>query len=227
VVVILILATLVSIGPLGAAVNKNFLPTDDQSQLEVVVRAPEGWTLDATDRFGTQMATEIRKLAGIDYTIVTTGDDPQHTPNRFTIFVKMVDLDKRTISQQAMEGKVRDLVQSRYAYLGLQTQVGQVSEFGGSGGFQPVDYVVSGPDLNVLTRVGDQGIQILRSIPGVVDPRSSLVSGAPQLGCRWTAPAPRTWASTRSMPPTPCSCSCRASRSRPPSTPRRASSIKS
>jgi len=182
VVVVLTLLTLVSIGPLGAAVNKNFLPTDDESQLEVVVRAPEGWTLDATNRFGTQMATEIRKLAGIDYTIVTAGDDPQHTPNRFTIFVRMVDLDKRTISQQAMEGKVRDLIQSRYGYLGLQTQVEQVSEFGGSGGFQPVDYVVSGPDLNVLTRVGDQGIQILRSIPGVVDPRSSLVSGAPQLG---------------------------------------------
>ena len=182
VVVVLTLMTLVSIAPLGAAVNKNFLPEDDQSQFEVVVRAPEGWTLDATNRFATQLAAEIRRLPGMDYTIVTTGDDPQHTPNRFTIFAQMVDLDKRSISQQAMYSKVRDTILSRYGYLGLQTQVEAVSEFGGSGGFQPVDYVVSGPDLSVLTRVGDQGIQILRSIPGVVDPRSSLISGAPQLG---------------------------------------------
>ncbi|HEX9246910.1 MAG TPA: efflux RND transporter permease subunit [bacterium] len=182
VVVVLTLLVLFSIGPLGAAVNKNFLPEDDQSQLEVVVRAPEGWTLAATDHFATQMAAEIRRLPGMDYTIVTAGDDPQHTPNRFTIFVKMVDLDKRSISQQAMYSKVRDLIQSRYGYLGLQTQVEAVAEFGGSGGFQPVDYVVSGPNLGVLTRVGDQGIRILRSIPGVVDPRSSLISGAPQLG---------------------------------------------
>ncbi|HEX4835930.1 MAG TPA: efflux RND transporter permease subunit [bacterium] len=184
VVVVLTLLTLVSIGPLGAAVSKNFLPEDDESQLEVVVRAPEGWTLDATDRFATHMASEIRQLPGIDYTIVTAGDNPQNTPNRFSIFVKMVDVDKRSVSQQAMYGMVRDRILSRYAYLGLQTQVEQVSEFGGSGGFQPVDYVVSGPDLNVLTRAGDQGIRILRSIPGVVDARSSLVSGAPQLGMR-------------------------------------------
>jgi HAE1 family hydrophobic/amphiphilic exporter-1 len=182
VVVLLTLAVLVSIVPLGAAVNKNFLPEDDESQFEVVVRAPEGWTLDATNRFGTQLAAEIRQLPGMDYTIVTAGDDPQHTPNRFTIFGRMVDLNKRSISQQAMQAKVRSTILSRYAYLGLQTQVGAVSEFGGSGGFQPVDYVVSGPDLGVLTKVGDQGMQILRSIPGVVDARSSLVSGAPQLG---------------------------------------------
>jgi HAE1 family hydrophobic/amphiphilic exporter-1 len=183
-VVVLTLVVLVSIGPLGAAVNKNFLPEDDESQFEVVVRAPEGWTLDATNRFGTHLAAEIRQLPGMDYTIVTTGDDPQHTPNRFTIFAKLVDLDKRSVSQKAMEARVRDTILPRYAYLGLQTQVEAVSAFGGSGGWQPVDYVVSGPDLNVLTRVGDQGSQILRSIPGAADPRSSLISGAPQLGMR-------------------------------------------
>jgi HAE1 family hydrophobic/amphiphilic exporter-1 len=184
IVVVLTVLVLASIGPLAAAVNKNFLPEDDESQFEVVVRAPEGWTLDATTRFGTQLAAEIRQLPGIDYTIVTAGDDPQHTPNRFTIFARMVDLGRRSISQQAMYARVRDTILSRYAYLGLQSQVEAVSDFGGSGSFQPVDYVVSGPDLGVLTRVGDRGIQILRSIPGVVDARSSLVSGAPEIGMR-------------------------------------------
>ncbi len=184
VVVVLTVLTLVSIIPLGAAVNKNFLPEDDESQFEVVVRAPEGWTLDATNRFGTQLASEIRRLPGNSYTIVTAGDDPQHTPNRFTIFVRMVDVEKRTASQQAMMARVRDTILPRYAYLGLRTQVGPVSEFGGSGGFQPVDYVVSGPDLKVLTHIGDIGGEILHSIPGVVDVRSSVVSGAPELGLR-------------------------------------------
>jgi HAE1 family hydrophobic/amphiphilic exporter-1 len=183
-VVALTLVTLVSIGPLAAAVHKNFLPEDDQSQLEVVVRAPEGWTLDATNRFGTQLAAEIRRLPGVDYTIVTAGDDPQNTPNRFTVFVKLLPLGKRNVAQQALYGMIRARVLSRYAYLGLQSQVEATSEFGGSGGFQPVDYVVSGPDLAVLTRAGDHGLAVLRSIPGVVDARSSLVSGAPQLGMR-------------------------------------------
>ncbi len=180
-VVALTLGVLVSIAPLGVAVNKNFLPEDDESQFEVVARAPEGWTLEATDRFGTQLAAEIRRLPGVDYAVVTSGDDLQHTPNRFTIFVKLIDVEKRSVSQQAMYRTVRETILARYAYLGLQTQVEAIPPVGGSGSFQPVDYVVSGPDLGVLTRVDDQGIKILQSIPGAVDPRSSLVSGAPQL----------------------------------------------
>ncbi len=184
VVVVLSVLTLVSIAPLGAAVNKNFLPEDDESQFEVVVRAPEGMTLAATDRFATGLAAEIRRLPGIRYTLVTTGDDPQHTPNRFTIFARMADIEARAVSQQQMMARVRDTVLRRYAYLGLQTQVGPVSEFGGSGGFQPVEYVIGGPDLRVLTRVGDEGQEILKKIRGVVDVRSSLISGSPEIAFR-------------------------------------------
>src|SRR6266849_1107720 len=94
----------------------------------------------------------------------------------------MVDLDKRTGSQAPVVDRVRSEILPRYSYLGLQTQVGPVSAFGGSGGFQPVDYVVSGPALAVLTRVAEQGQAILRKMPGVVDVRSSLITGKPQLG---------------------------------------------
>ena len=173
---------LASIAPLGGATSKNFLPEDDASQFEVVVRAPEEWTLAATDRFGTRLAAEIRRLPGIDYTIVTGGDDPQHTPNRFTIFVRMTDLDQRRISQHDAMAMTRTTVLPRYAYLGLQTQVGPVPDFGGSGGFQPVDYVIRGPDLRVLSRAAEAGQQIVRGIRGAVDVRSSLVGSAPQLG---------------------------------------------
>ncbi len=182
IVVILTLLTLISIGPLAIAVNKNFFPEDDTSQFEVVVRAPEGWTLDATERLGTRIASEIRRLPGSRYTVVTVGDDPERSPNRLTIFVQMVDVHERAFSQQEMMATVREEMLPRYAYLGLQTQVAVASEFGGSGGFQPVDYVISGPDLDVLTRAAATGEKILRETPGVVDMRSSLIGGKPQLG---------------------------------------------
>lgn len=182
VVVALTVVTLFSLAPLGMAVNKNFLPEDDESQFEVVVRAPEGWSLDTAEGLANQMAAEIRRLPGIQYTLVTVADDPQQTPNRFTIYARMVDVDQRPFSQQDMTGRVRREILPRYTYLGLQTQAGAVSAFGGSGGFQPIDYVVSGPDLAALTRVAEEGQKILRGIPGVVDVRSSLISGQPQLG---------------------------------------------
>jgi HAE1 family hydrophobic/amphiphilic exporter-1 len=94
----------------------------------------------------------------------------------------MVEVGERAISQQQMADRVRREVLPRYAYLGLRTQAGAVSEFGGSGGFQPIDYVISGPDLGALTRAAAAGEKTLRSIPGVVDVRSSLITGKPQLG---------------------------------------------
>ncbi len=182
VVVVLTALTLFSMGPLGSRVNMNFLPEDDESQFEVVVRAPEGWSLDTTEELANQMAVEIRRLPGVQYTLVTVADDPQQTPNRFTIYTRLVDVDRRAFSQQDMTASVRREILPRYAHLGLQTQAGAVSAFGGSGSFQPVDYVVSGPDLAVLTRVADEGKKLLGSIPGVVDVGSSLISGQPQLG---------------------------------------------
>src|SRR3989442_9031642 len=144
VVVVLTVLTLVSVAPLGVAVNKNFLPEDDTSQFEVVVRAPEGWNLNATERLGTQMAGDIRKLPGITYTIVTTSDDPQHSANRVTIYAHMADVEQRSVSQDNMIIRVRNEVLPRYAPLGLHTQVGPASEFGGSGQFQPIEYVIGG-----------------------------------------------------------------------------------
>jgi HAE1 family hydrophobic/amphiphilic exporter-1 len=180
VVGVLILVTLISIGPLGAAVNQNFLPEDDESQFEVVVRAPEGWTLESTERLANQMGLEVRGLPGVQHTVVTVGDDAQRTPNRFTLFAKLTDVSERTVSQHTLMARVRDEVLPKYAYLGLRTEVSLASEFGG--GFQPINYVISGPDLAVLTRAAEVGEKTLREIPGVVDINSSLIARKPQLG---------------------------------------------
>jgi len=176
----LILVTLFSIAPLGAAVNQNFLPEDDESQFDVIVRAPEGWTLAATERLANQMGLEIRRLPGVQHTVVTVGDDAQRTPNRFSLFVKLTDVNERTLSQHTLMARVRDEVLPKYAYLGLRTKVSLASEFGE--GFEPISYVISGPDLAVLTSAAEVGEKALREMRGVVDVNSSLIARKPQLG---------------------------------------------
>ena len=182
IIVVLSLVTLFSIGPLGAIVNKNFLPEDDESQFDLVVRAPEGWNLDATARLAEGMAAEIRRMDGVQRTVVTVGDNAERNANRFTLFVGMKGVDERSISQHALMDRVRTELLPRYAHLGLRTLVAPASDFGGGGAFQPVEYVISGPDLSVLTRAATEGERILNSIPGVVDVNSTLVGGKPQLG---------------------------------------------
>jgi len=170
VLVVLSILTLGSIVPLAGRVNQNFLPVDDESQFEVVVQAPSGLGLEDTSTLATRMAADIRHLSGVAYTIVTVGGDPQHTPNKFTIFVRMVAQDARKISQQQEMALVRSTILPLYRSANIMAVVNDISDIAGSAA--PLEYVISGPDLGVLDHAVQTAIGYLQTLPGVVDVRS-------------------------------------------------------
>ena len=64
----------------------------------------------------------------------------------------------------------------------LRTSVQQVAAISGGGQRNAdVQYVVSGPDLDKLTKYSDDLLQKMKSIPDVVDADSSLIAGKPEL----------------------------------------------
>jgi HAE1 family hydrophobic/amphiphilic exporter-1 len=175
VLVVLAALTLASIAPLAMLVNQDLLPAEDESQFEVVVKAPVDWSLDRSAAIATTMAAEIRRLSGVAFTVVTAGDDPQHSPNRFTIFVRMTPVQARAVTQQQEMALVRRTVLPKFQSDGLVALVNDVSDL--TEGTAPLQYVISGPDLAVLGRAADAAIAYLRTIPGVVDIQSSLGAG--------------------------------------------------
>src|SRR4051812_34419222 len=100
VVVLAMVGALVSIVPLGAVVNKNFLPQDDESQFAVSVRAPEGSSLETTQTIMNSIDARIRRaVPEVELTVITIGDDPQITQNLGGIYVKLVPVEKRKRDQ--------------------------------------------------------------------------------------------------------------------------------
>jgi len=79
VVVVLLALVFFSTVPLFVAVDKNFLPKDDESQFEVTVRAPEGASLEATRAVAESIARRVQQLPETETTVVTVGNDPQRT----------------------------------------------------------------------------------------------------------------------------------------------------
>lgn len=181
VIVVISLVTLFSTGVLGKMVGKNFLPNDDQSQFQIIVRAAEGSSLTSTAAQADRMATEVRTLPGVDYTVVTIGDNAQQTQNLATIFVKMVDVEKRLngASQQDVMQLARNRILPHFGR--LRTNVAPVSAI--STGATPADvtYFISGPDLDDLTRYSQAVLKELAKVPGVVDADSSLIVGKPEM----------------------------------------------
>ncbi len=88
--------------------NKNFIPSDDESQFEVGVRAPEGSSLESTRVIMESIATRVRKLDGVAATVLTIGDDQQLTRNLGTVYVKLVPVAEREETQFDIMARVRD-----------------------------------------------------------------------------------------------------------------------
>jgi len=185
VVVLAMLGALVSIVPLGALVNKNFLPQDDESQFSVSVRAPEGSSLETTQTIMDSIDAQIRKnVPEVETTVITIGDDPQITQNLGGIYVKLVDVEKRKRDQYTIMDDVRQHILPQYARLNLRTSVSPVNVFGG-GVNADVMYYIGGPDLKQLEKYSDVLLTKLKAMQGregVVDPDTNLIVGHPELG---------------------------------------------
>jgi HAE1 family hydrophobic/amphiphilic exporter-1 len=178
-VIVFSVLTVFSIVPLFMFVGKNFLPSDDQSQYNVLVRTPEGTSLAATTSVAERIAREVRNLPGVENTLTTTGGGADLSVNNAQIYVKLKDIDQRTVSQLELMGRTRDLLKQYPAE--IHTGVELVSTIGGNQSNADVQYYIQGPDLAKLAQYSDELLVRMRTIPGVADPDTTLRSGKPEV----------------------------------------------
>lgn len=181
VIVLFCVLSIVAIPFLGKAANANFLPDEDESQFAVSVRALEGTSLDQTRLIATRIAAEVESTPGVMYAVTTIGDDPQQTSNLAGIYVKLVPPSKRPLSQFEMIDKVRKEVLPKFEKEHLRMSVGIVPAFSGGGAQFPVMFQIMGPDMTKISSYADTLLAKMRTLPGVVDPDTSLILGKPEL----------------------------------------------
>jgi hydrophobic/amphiphilic exporter-1 (mainly G- bacteria), HAE1 family len=180
VIVVASFATLLTTVPLMGKVQKGFLPISDEAHFEIVVRAPEGTSLEATTLMTERVAREVRSFPGVRYTLVTVGDNNQRAVNRSAVYVKLVDPDKRSESQIVIMERVRREVLPKLPK-NLRMTVAEPPMFAGGMPQSTIVYELSGPDLDTLTKYADQTVTMLKAIPGAVDVDSDLVTGKPEV----------------------------------------------
>ncbi len=180
VVVLGCLLALASCVPLAKAVPKGFLPANDEGHFEINVRAPEGTSLQATQIVAERIARETKRMPGVDYTLVTIGDNEQRTPNLARIYVKLVDPVDRKLSQQELQARARKDVLGPFTK-DYRIDVSDVALFSAGMSTKTVQYVVNGPDIGQLSRIAESVLTKLRKVPGATDVDSSLVLGKPEV----------------------------------------------
>ncbi|HEX6904776.1 MAG TPA: efflux RND transporter permease subunit [Thermoanaerobaculia bacterium] len=186
VVVVLMILVFASTVPLFVAVDKNFLPNDDEAQFQVVVRAPEGANLDTTKAILESIAKQVRQIEGVVTTVVTIGDDPQRTLNLGSVYVQLTPPEERKgkgTDQFALMDRVRTEILPQYQKLNVRAQVAQVSAFGG-GVDNDIQFWIGGPDLGKLDEYSKVLKTELAKVPGVTDVDTNYIVGKPEMGVR-------------------------------------------
>ena len=182
IVVVGCIALFFSIIPLGIRVNNGFLPNDDQSQFITTVRAPEGTSLQAKGRLLEEIATKIRELPDIRFTVVTIGSDAQSTKNKGDILVQMKEIKDRKSeeTQFTMMQRVRSEIAAAYPK-DIRITVASPSIIGGGAAQSDIQYIISGPDLEKLSELSDSMVAGIKKISGVTDVDTSATNGDPEL----------------------------------------------
>ncbi|MFN8545554.1 MAG: efflux RND transporter permease subunit [Candidatus Binatia bacterium] len=185
VIVLTAVGVVLSTVPLFDAVGKTFLPNDDQSEFEVSIRTPSGFTLAESGRAFDEIAGRLRQLRGVTDVLVTIGDQSgrvkagQGDVTSGSVYVRMVDLAARDFSQFEVMADARKLLAD---YPDLRTGVQGVNPLASSGSrVADLEFNVRGPDLPQLQAYAERIMAGMRQLPGMVDVDTTQAVRTPEL----------------------------------------------
>ncbi len=188
-VAIVLVGCFAALVPLVKVVPKNFLPNEDESRLEITIRAPEGTALAQTQLIGERLARAVREQGEVTQTVLTTGapagDLSGRGPNQGSLYVRLVPADQRERSQEEMISYLREEVLPPLTPEDVTVLVTPIAAFGGSGQQSaPVQYILSGPEIDKLDEYAQRMLTELREVEGVAEASTSLVTGRPAFEVR-------------------------------------------
>jgi len=177
--------TALCVVPLFRIIGKNFIPTDDQSEFEIIVQMPGGYTLVETDRVLRELEQNIRRLRGVTNILITIGDTTgnikpgQGDVTIGDIYVRLIDLAQRDYTQFEVMADARRLFEG---YPDLRVSVQGVNSFTGGGIRQTdLEFNLRGPSLTALQDYSDKIMARMRGLPGIVDADTTLSVRQPEL----------------------------------------------
>ena len=174
----LFFAAVWAVGLLGT----ELIPQMSEGEFFFEVKLPEGASLAATDRTVALMEQAAADESAVDRTYATVGS--RLVSGGVAVNTKAENLGQLNIvmadrGDDALEMEVADRLRDRFAELpDLEAKFGRPSYFSLK---TPVEVILYGEDLDDLRAYSLEVARALEGVPGLVDVRSSLEAGNPEL----------------------------------------------
>ncbi|MGY6631086.1 MAG: efflux RND transporter permease subunit [Wenzhouxiangella sp.] len=166
-----------SSGLFFAAIDKEFTPEEDEGRFVVFFRAPLGTGIESTDRYLSEIESRLAARAEVRSYFSAIGLGQAGEVNRGVIFARLVDRGDRRISQQAFLNEFR---QDLAGIPGVIAFAAPPSIVGGQRG-DPLQFALSGPDLNEVARLAGELQTRIEAIDGMGRLDLDLQLNLPQL----------------------------------------------
>ncbi len=140
---------------------------------------PEGYTLERTNKFITEIEERLAKLPGVVHRFTSIGESGsakgQGDVTRGSIYIRMRELEERGFTQFQLMRRAREILRE---YPDLRTSVSDVSAIGGgaNGDSRIFQISLQGPEIDKLASYADTLKSRLLELPGLVDDVDSTLS---------------------------------------------------
>ncbi len=180
VTVLVALGTFALTFPLNQKVGRDFIPADDQSELNVRIDMPVGTSLEGAKELLMEMAPRVEAIQGVDFIWLSIGASGGK-PN---IYVRLIDPSQRNYSNLDVADEIRRKVLSLPQYADLRKKVLAPSTLGTGDNSAPIRANILGPDLYRVAQLAERGAAALRKSRDLVDVNVNVSLNNPELQIR-------------------------------------------
>ncbi len=201
IVALLAVAVIASSVPLYARLKQEYTPADvDEAEFEINVNGPEAASLAAMDVAMQQVEQTVAATPGVRTVLSTVGGSFLSQVNRADLYVRIAPHSERIFSlgrlvrglvsgdpgaafagnysQREVMGEVRRRLA---AFRDLRCSVRNAPSFNIGGGNFDIDFSIVGPELEPLSRYGEELKRRARELGGIVDADTTLRLDHPEL----------------------------------------------
>jgi HAE1 family hydrophobic/amphiphilic exporter-1 len=186
--------------PLYKVVKQDYIPTDvGESEFDVGINAREGTSMAAMDGVMRAVEADLKSTPGVRVVLATLGGGFIGGVNQGGAYVRIAPIEERTFSLARLwdgliHGRPLEAFKANYSqrdvmqeirgrlrkYKDLRTSVRNAQSFNIGGGGFDIDFVLRGPDLELLSKYAEE-LRLKAPELGIIDADTTLKLDKPEL----------------------------------------------
>ncbi|EAJ7109787.1 efflux RND transporter permease subunit [Campylobacter upsaliensis] len=150
---------------LALKIGLDFLPMEDDSEIQILAQSKKDLSLEAMRKKGLQLLSEIQKDENVAYAFLLVGYEDAKDATRAKIYVKLKPLGERKLRQNEIVSLYRD----KFKDESLNIKILELPKIDGAGIDDPVQFLILGEDLKSLEMATLRAKEVLQKEKRIVD----------------------------------------------------------